>query len=138
VYEKVDKLLNESNIVKSNGPEEYNKELILQQINDLDNLITRLMLYSEKKCCKKKERALWSPTLQQSNLTIQYWNVLTKCRRQGIRADHRINHIKGRMLQSIRDIIDSTNLLPKQALKAAIKHHKEILKNSHKLREEYL
>jgi hypothetical protein len=135
IYEKIDKMYK---LVENKGGETENKEALINELNILDKLITELMLYAERKCCKRKERALWSPALQQSNLRIQYWNVVTKSKRQGIRSDHRLNHIKGRMTTEIRQEINSTNISPKAALKQAILKHKELLKDSQKLRREYL
>jgi hypothetical protein len=42
------------------------------------------------------------------------------------------------MSQESRDEINSTTVQPKTALKKAIARHKELLKNSQSLREEYL
>ena len=134
IYEKINQLYDNSINMGIND----DKESILKEVDNLDKLITQLMLFAERKCCKKKERALWSPTLQQSNLIIQYWNIMTKSKRQGIRVDHRLNHIKGRMNQASRENINNTTTTAKVALKEAIAKHKELLKNSQELRREYL
>jgi hypothetical protein len=62
--------------------EQPNIEEIDKQLNTLDTIITESMLLAEKRNCKRKQRALFSPELKQSNLLIQYWNILCKAERQ--------------------------------------------------------
>jgi hypothetical protein len=45
---------------------EINKEVAT--VNQMDEMITKAMLRLETKKCKKKDHALWTPSLTQSNL----------------------------------------------------------------------
>jgi hypothetical protein len=48
-----------------------NMEDILQLTTKIEKIITESMLLSEKKRCKLKDTALWTPELYQSNSMIQ-------------------------------------------------------------------
>jgi hypothetical protein len=64
IYERSEKLLL---LAKSSAPDE---KFIFQQLNEMDKFVTNSMVNSERKCCKKKDPVLWTPTVYQSNLHI--------------------------------------------------------------------
>jgi hypothetical protein len=107
-------------------------------MNKLDELITTIMLTSERKCCKRKENKLWTPELQQSNLTIQYWNVMNKSLRQGITAIHRLQQIFEKMNPKTQAVIRDNTKTPSAALRRAIRDHRHIMQNNAQQREDYL
>jgi hypothetical protein len=63
----------------------------------------------------KKERALWTLGLQQSNLRIQYWNLMIKSSRQRLSVKKGIKQITMRMNLECIKLIDNN----KKSLTAA-------------------
>ena len=49
----------------------------IKEINDLDALITKGMLASEKKIRKRQNQHPWSPTLEQAILEVSIWKLIT-------------------------------------------------------------
>jgi hypothetical protein len=65
----------------------------MTQLNKYDDIITTAMLKYEKCTCSMKDKAYWSPELEQSNLLIQFWNVLYKSICQQTDVSKRLNTI---------------------------------------------
>jgi hypothetical protein len=87
VFEKMEKFLN------SEYNTEESKEQILDQLNKIDEFITKAKLKSERNNCIKKGPSKWFPLLKQCLLRIQYWNILQKSKRQNINVTKRIKYI---------------------------------------------
>jgi Reverse transcriptase (RNA-dependent DNA polymerase) len=134
IYEKVDEIYNRI----KNKKNDLEIESITTELNKLDEKITEFMLSAEKKTCKKKSEALWSPKLHRSHLLISYINVMIKSRRQGIDSSTRLNQIKARMDESTAEKIAGMKLRLKKELKKALSDHMVLLIDHYKLREEYL
>jgi hypothetical protein len=131
IYDKINQLH-----IQSKDPE--NLEAVELQLNKLDTIITESMLLAEKKNCKKKQKALWSPELQQSNLTIQYWNILCKAEKQLINVTDRLSKILSKMSSSTAELISNNQLSHQSALKNALKQHNVLLENYKNIRKNYL
>jgi hypothetical protein len=87
------------------------------ELNNLDDLITVAMLSAEKRTCAKKDVALWLPTLEQSNLAIQYWNIVLKSTQQQVDASTHLQKFKDKMTKETLDMIENcalTNRTQKQ------------------------
>jgi hypothetical protein len=96
------------------------------------------MLRYEKKCCSKKDPAIWTPELRQSNLIIQYWNVSIKAKRKNINIKSRLKRITGKMWDRTKQqILNNTKSLT-QALNEALINHEKLLAKNTELRREYL
>lgn len=75
IYEKAEQLYNESdNMTDENGKEETVQPILDQ----LDQLITEVMLKSEKLHCSKKRPIMWSPEIMHSYMLINYWKLEIK------------------------------------------------------------
>jgi hypothetical protein len=72
---------------------EEDKDALMNRINIIDKTITEQMLNAEKTTCSKKDAALWSPALYQSNLRIQYLIVWIRSRRQRTCVLYKLNKI---------------------------------------------
>ena len=49
----------------------------MNEINDLDTLITKGMIASEIKIRKRQNQYPWSPTLEQAILAVNLWKLMT-------------------------------------------------------------
>jgi hypothetical protein len=134
IFDQIEELLAKVSTTTTDS----DKVSIVRQLNQIDDEITRLMLLAEEKTCKKKYAALWTPTLEQSHLVIQYWCVKIKSQKQQTDSSKRLNSIIQRMTSATKSLIHNTNTSMTIALKDAITNHKEILANSYELRLEYL
>jgi hypothetical protein len=132
VFYKVEKLYNKSK------EQNADTEMIMTEINKLDEMITASMIRIEQKTCAKKDPAIWSPSLRQSNLTIQYWNVLIKGHRNQINVKTRIQRIINKMTEETKQHLRTHKGSMKLALKNALKNHSRLVNDSVKLRREYL
>jgi hypothetical protein len=104
----------------------------------LNNIIIELMLKAERQYCKTKEIALWSPTLYQSNLLVQYYNILdkqNKQKEQKIHLQHRLDYIKNIVTPTT---IQEMKENEKNKLEQAQKKHKERVQEYATLQEAYL
>jgi hypothetical protein len=102
--------------------------LLAARLNDIDDTITKLMLQAEKKTCKKRHMALWTPQLEQSHLIIQYWCLQIKSFRQHSDIAHRLHHIWQRMTPDTHTVIHQNTLSSTAAFKKAVVNHRLILK----------
>jgi hypothetical protein len=136
VFEEVNNLLQQCD--SKEGINEEIEKQIEQKTNEMDDIITKLMLQAEEKTCKKKYIALWTPTLEQSHLIIQYWCVRLKSEKLKINGSKRINNILKRMTDKSKQLVQDNTLSLTRALRKAIKDHKELLRNNFQLRKEYL
>jgi hypothetical protein len=102
-------------------------ESIMKELNILDKEITQSMIRYEKQCCAKKDLAIWTPELRQSNLLIQYWNVKIKAARKGINIKSRLKRILEKMWNSTKQKIYDHKGSMKQAFDETIKNHDIIL-----------
>jgi hypothetical protein len=119
------------------GKEDDNS--ILMKVNKLDNLITSIMLKSEKSNCKKKDNnTLWTPQIKQSDLRVQYWNIKLKTTRQRIVSNKRIKDILMKMDEDSFKIIKSNTKSLSGALKTALQDHSKLCKANTVDRSEYL
>jgi Reverse transcriptase (RNA-dependent DNA polymerase) len=117
---------------------EEDKDELMNRINVIDKTVTEQMLSAEKQTCSKKDAALWSPDLYQSNLRIQYLIVWIRSRRQGTCALSKLNKIWEKMnLDSRNKIRNGTNTL-KTRLKHEIQEHRIILLKHREIRIAYL
>jgi hypothetical protein len=139
VYEKMTNISREaSEIGEGRNNLEKNRLSEIYEAKMLDQVITKAMLQAEKECCNPKETALWTPELYQSNLTIQYFNILNKSSNKHININHRLLYIKSRMSDSTKNSLTSYTGTRKHNLKEAIKKHKAVVRDSYVLREAYL
>jgi hypothetical protein len=119
--------------------DEHNEpERIMMELNKIDKEITTTMLRAEKKCCSKKDKALWTPELRQSNLLIQFWNIKLKAKRQGISVQRRLNKIRNLMTKATIKIIDNNKLSLNKAMTEALSNHAIMLQDNYNQRREYL
>jgi hypothetical protein len=133
IHEKVQKLYKE--VMSGSFPDDKTGMI---DLNKLDKTITNIMLSAEKKCCKKKEQALWTPQLHQSNLVIQHWNLVSKSIHQGINIDNRLSHVQAKMTSDTQSKINITDKSAKYSLIQALMEHEQILKLNGILRGKYL
>jgi hypothetical protein len=70
-----------------------NFDSIMITLNEIDGIITTLILKAETNTCSMKDRVYWSPEIHQSNLIIQYWNIFNKSIRQQINCIKRLRNI---------------------------------------------
>jgi Reverse transcriptase (RNA-dependent DNA polymerase) len=133
IYEKVENVFN-SAMTKSYDEKEH----VMEEINKIDKIITEAMLCAEKRNCKKKLHALWSPKLYQSQLLVQFWNIKKKSSRQQIDSTTRLEQIQRNMKEeTIISIKENTKSISK-AFDAALKHHIELLRDHYNIRQEHL
>jgi hypothetical protein len=111
---------------------------ILGELNKLDKIITDAMLRSEVKNCSKKDPTMYSPVLKQSNLEIQYWNVLQKSIRQLIFPIVRFVDIADQMEESTINNLINNNMSATGALENSLKNHNKLVKNGLQHRKEYM
>jgi hypothetical protein len=133
IYEKVDRMYNqveEGSILDNDH--------IMEELDKIDELLTRGMLASEKHNCKRKPRTMWSPKLSESHLTVQLWTVADKAYDQQIDATDRLNQILTRLSDDTIQKIKANTLTFKEALDESIKQHEINLKDHFKLRMEHL
>jgi hypothetical protein len=96
------------------------------------------MLKYEKCTCSMKDRAYWSPELEQSNLLIQFWNILHKSIFQQTDVSKRLNTICQHLNEAKKILICETTCPVKTALKRALQDHKTIVKDHYTYRENHL
>jgi hypothetical protein len=96
------------------------------------------MIRAENKNCSKKDPTLFSPVLKQSNLQVQYWNVMQKSIRQQLFPIIRFINIADQMDQATITEIQQNEMSATQALEQSIKKHNTHVKNGLQLRKEYL
>jgi hypothetical protein len=75
---------------------------------------------------------MWTPTIQQSNLQVQYWNIRLKSTRQKIRAHKRLED------NSSQDMIQKRTKTISATFKQALKEHAALTKTNKIDRQEYL
>jgi hypothetical protein len=114
------------------------KSTIMQELNICDDIITTAMLKYEKSTCSMKDRAYWSPELEQSNLLIQFWNILHKSIQQQVDASKRLHSICQYLDTATKLLICHWQCPVKTALRQALNSHKLLLKNHFQLREHHL
>jgi hypothetical protein len=81
---------------------------------------------------------MWTPTVQQSNLRVQYWNIRLKSTRQKIRAHQRLRDIMAKMDNVSRGMIRKRTKTISATLQQALKEHADIVKTNYNDRQEYL
>jgi hypothetical protein len=114
------------------------KNVLMVEINKLDDIITSALLQMEKLHCARKAAALWTPILRQSSLSIQYWNVAAKMKRQRIPNSYRLDLIRAQMDDESIQLIEDNLKSPRAAFRHAVKEDKQLKKEHRKLRAEYL
>jgi ribonuclease HI len=134
IYKKMKNLSQQVDITETID----NPSLLQIEAEKLDKLITEFMLLAEKRCCKRKDVALWTPELHQSNLVIQYINLQMKSSKHNINIDHRLQYVKHLMTQTTINRMENLKGTNDKKLQQAIKHHKELTKSNAELREKYL
>jgi hypothetical protein len=107
-------------------------------LNELDEMITNVMLRSEKMHCKKKGKELWTPEIRQSNLRIQYYHIKLLSERQRVWSGKRIDDIKSHMSTESINMITNNKKHWRAALRQELKNHKVLCKNNHEQRDKYL
>jgi hypothetical protein len=111
------------------------------KVDKIDKQITETMLRAEKEKCSKKDQALWTPSIQQSNYRIQYWNIKLKATRQHICCTKRLNYIKGKFnyeSYTIIEKIEKSNASLSTALRKEIKEHNKLCMENVEDRRAYL
>jgi hypothetical protein len=111
---------------------------IMEKLNKYDTIITDAMIKYEKSTCSEKDRAYWSPELEQSNLFVQFWNILYKSICQQFDASKRLEKICQHLDRSMKLLICDSTSPVKTALRNALKQHKELIKEHYKYREQHL
>jgi hypothetical protein len=134
IFEEVQRI---ENSIKTQNTEE-DKEAIQYLSNLLDEHITKLMISAEDNTVSVKDLALWSPILAQSNLVIQYWNIVIKGARQHTNVTKRLRAITGKMNEATRTQIQRTSGSATKATRKAIKNHNRLVKEHKKHREDHL
>jgi hypothetical protein len=81
---------------------------------------------------------MWTPTIQQSNLRVQYWNIRLKSTRQKIRADKRLKEIVLKMDTSSREMIRKRTKTLSATFKQALKEHAALTKTNERDRQDYI
>ena len=134
IYEKIQQISLKS---KQQLDEEMTTTL-MQEINKLDENIAEAMLRAETRNCSKKDPTMYSPILKQSNLEIQYWNILHKAIRQNIFPIVRLINIADQMEMSTLDNIKNNTVSVTKALKNSLKRHNLLVKEVLIHRKQYL
>jgi hypothetical protein len=49
----------------------------IQQLNKMDAMLTSALIQIAKQTCQKKDAVLWTPEIRQTNLRVQYLNIMT-------------------------------------------------------------
>jgi hypothetical protein len=106
-------------------------DLIMGELNELDELITIIMLKSEASTCSLKDRVYWSPEIHRSNLIVQYWNIFNKSMRQKINCIKRLDTTGHNCIKDNNDNVHT-------ALKQSINNHDKLVKNHKQLRLNHL
>jgi hypothetical protein len=114
------------------------KQDMMRQLNEIDASITQAMIKYEKSTCSLKDRVLWSPEIEQSNLMVQFWNVLHKSICQQTDVSKRLHTICQHLDNAMKLLICNTQCPVKTALRNALARHKELVKDHFKLRENHL
>jgi hypothetical protein len=109
-----------------------------QQLNKMDWQITNMMLHSEKVKCVRKNSAYWSPTIQQTNILVKYWQILNRSRKKKRNPFQRIKQIWNTMNTDSQQIIQTNKLSIKSALRKANKEHKQAIRNHRKHRATHM
>jgi hypothetical protein len=135
---KIDIFNKVSTLYQSSIDNSSTKEEIMRQLNDYDNLLTVAMLTYEKATCSMKDTAYWSPELEQSNLLIQFWNILHKSICQQVDASRRLENICKHLDYAAKVLICESNCPVKTALRRALKAHKQLLTEHYRYRENHL
>jgi hypothetical protein len=133
IFQKIDCIYNEVH-----GDTVINKQEIGEAVNKLDMMITNGMLSSEKHNCKKKTKAMWSPKLNESHYTVEFWNIVKKAYNEQIDASDRIEYILSKLSDETKKQFKNNKLDYEEALQEAIKLHNINLKNHFELRKEHL
>jgi hypothetical protein len=134
IFDKIHNLYNET-LVEKNDDE---KADIMKKLNTLDKIITDAMLRSEIKHCSKKDPTMYSPILKQSNLEVQYWNIMQKAIRQQIFPIIRFANISDQMDNNTKDRLITNETSATGALEKSIKKHNQLVKDGLIHRKEYL
>jgi hypothetical protein len=114
---KIDIFNKVSNLYQSSIDNSITKDEIMRQLNNYDNLLTIAMLKYEKATCSMKDTAYWSPELEQSNLLIQFWNILHKSICQQVDASRRLENICKHLDYAAKLLICETNCPVKTGLR---------------------
>jgi hypothetical protein len=136
IFEKMNKLLAEFNLCSKEEDMENGKGQYVDEAAKLDKIFTQSVLVAERQCCKKKEVALWSPTLHQSTLIVQYHNLKMKVQKHKINMNHQLIHIRRLLSSSTIEQMVSFNGTDKEKLKQAYNNHENKAKKHAKLGEE--
>jgi hypothetical protein len=97
-------------------------------LEKMDTMITNIVIKAENDKCAKKEQALWTPDLKQSNLQIHY----------RLSVKNWIKEIKRRMSTESSRLIDHNKKSLTAAKAHEIKKHKLLCKDNVRNRREYL
>jgi hypothetical protein len=114
------------------------KDSIMIKLNTYDNIITNAMLKYDLSTCSMKDHAYWSPELEQSNLLIQFWNILHKSIKHQVDASKRLNMICKYLDTATKLLICHSQCPVKTALRQALNSHKNLVRNHYQLREKHL
>jgi hypothetical protein len=111
---------------------------IHNQINQIDQLITKAKIQSEKSKCQKKGPSKWFPELLHCLYRIQYWNIIIKGTRQKINTYKRIKQIFKNMTEDSKQLITNCTKSPTRALRQEAKNYILFEKNGEQYRAEHL
>jgi hypothetical protein len=88
--------------------EDGDKSNIMEELDNCDSIIKTAMLKYEKNTRSEKDRAYWSPELEQSNWFVQFWNILYKSICQKVDASKRLETICQHLDDTLKMLICET------------------------------
>jgi hypothetical protein len=104
----------------------HNIDQLMLSLNKMDTIITNTMLHAEKTQCKRRPSTMYSKTLNQSNLQVQYWNVLSKINRQRLTTRDRLLFIEQQFTELSRQVIAANILTPAAAFRHALAEYNSL------------
>lgn len=135
IYEQFQQLYDEATEVPSAS---HNTNQMQERLDQIDKLVTHLMLKCETLHCTRKRQIMWSPEIMHSYLMINYWRLEQKEKRLKIDLSRQKSSIINKLPQTLRDAINGNQLSATAALKKEKENQVELMKHHWDLRKEYL